>query len=64
MGERKKNWVEDEVFVVHGRRVYLAIYVRSQEGKEGTPSLSKKERRSTFLEQFRQNNEGAWQDIE
>ena len=42
--ERKKKWVEDEVFVVLGKRVNLAIYVRSQEEKEGAPSSSNAEK--------------------
>jgi len=56
--------VEDEVFVVHRKMVYLAIYVRSREEKEGAPSLSNSERRSNFLEQCRESNNGGWQDIE
>ena len=60
--ERKKRWAEDEVFVVLGKRAYLALYVKSQEEKEGTPFLSRKGRKSIFLEQCREH-EGVWQGI-
>ena len=39
--ERKKKWEQDEVFAVLGERVHLAVYIRTQKGKEGAPSSSK-----------------------